>query len=310
MGSSQSQSVGRGRKRFSLSLDQILDLRELLLTRLPYEVVDMIIEEADYAARIRAKIRVKDGDGRVLRDGEVDGGDSSDEEDEGDTETHQDSGKRQAPHDWEVDGSDGDDDSVGDAEFAINHSRIIVVPAKHPLYNNTEKLLVTKSIPEKPQRVRENEGDRTPEIKRVVFRLESCDQGWGGEHCVDPYDGSYTWFEAVIYRPDVSETPDPRAEMALPGAFTGQGTRGDDKLVNSEWVIQRNKRADVEYRRHEVVWTKESNFEWDGSVGCGTGKGFVESLKFGDKIGIIARAQYPGWVNKIKHAEVEVVFSC
>ncbi|TFK60616.1 hypothetical protein BDN72DRAFT_904817 [Pluteus cervinus] len=300
MDSSQIHST----KLFSPSLDQIVDVRVLLLTKLPLEIVDTVIVEADYRARIWAGVRVDADDDDI-----GDSWDNSHDEDE-DEEEH--SNTLRTPHNREVEGHTGsnhDDDSGGDAEFAVDHSRVIVVSAEYQPFNTTEKLLVTKAIPEKPERVRASEDDRIPRIERVVFCFESHDQGWGGESgLVGPYDGSFTWFEAVIYRPD--ENGGPIIEKIPPGAFiNNEGISGKYKPVGS-WVIQRNMRADGEYREYEIVWTKESNFEWDGTVGCGTGKGFVEALEPGDKIGIIARAQYPGWVNNTWNAEVEVVLSC
>ncbi|TFK63503.1 hypothetical protein BDN72DRAFT_775817 [Pluteus cervinus] len=150
------------------------------------------------------------------------------------------------------------------------------------------RLLVTASIPAKPE--------------RVVFRLESCDQGWADENPIDgPYAGSYTWIEAFIYRPDEDATDAPAPQ--------GDWEAGFRLMKYPEvWVIQRNKRADSQYRSYEIVWTKDTDFGWDPMVGRGSGRGFVQTLRPGDRIGILACAQYAGWVNYIKCAEVEVVF--
>ncbi|TFK66479.1 hypothetical protein BDN72DRAFT_146317 [Pluteus cervinus] len=198
--------------------------------------------------------------------------------------------------------------SIRNAEYVVDHRTIIEVAAEPSSRNTTMVLLVTKEIPEKPKSIRTSEDDRTPSIKEVIFRLRSCDQGWGGDpDAVGPYDGSFTWFGAVVFRPD--ETGGPVVEGIPRWPFENREALGKYKPVDS-WVIQRNKRADHKYRRHEIVWTQGCNFEWDGTVGGGTGEGFVDALRPGDKITIVAHAEYLGSVNKIKYAEVEVVFSC
>ena len=44
---------------------------------------------------------------------------------------------------------------------------------------------------------------RTPKCRRVVFKIRSRDQGWADAHdeTDNPYFGSFSWFDATIFRP-------------------------------------------------------------------------------------------------------------
>lgn len=56
---------------------------------------------------------------------------------------------------------------------------------------------------------------------------------------------------------------------------------------------------------HEVEWRRGAVQEIE--PGKGIGKDFVEKLRPGDRVGVWARALYPGWVNHVKEVGVEIV---
>lgn len=160
---------------------------------------------------------------------------------------------------------------------------------------------------------------------------------------VDPYDGSWTWFEAEIYRSCQSRRQYMRqrfeADLMMQPTKTNDELQahGLTRVASKTWLVQRNYRASPSIRKHEVIWTDDDEAVQedpvtDGdSVGSGDGQGFSTSLSPGDKIALIARAkvsttgsrfsatirsqnmylksQYPGWVNNVHGVEVEVYYS-
>ncbi|KAF8964474.1 hypothetical protein BDZ97DRAFT_1815262 [Flammula alnicola] len=181
-----------------------------------------------------------------------------------------------------------------------------------------------------------------------LFKIESHDQGWGGEDS----QGSWTWFEAAIvrdFKDEYSEGSDDEAkirqalsirerrskrgpighwDIEIPPTqwFFGwfgstTPTKGptlitvkNPNMESDVWDIQRNARASREYRLHEVVWTRDLNEEVDEeahfqATGSKLGVGFVRSLQAGDRIAVLARAQYPAWVNWVKSVDLEIYLS-
>ncbi|OCK85117.1 hypothetical protein K432DRAFT_67438 [Lepidopterella palustris CBS 459.81] len=170
--------------------------------------------------------------------------------------------------------------------------------------------------------------------RSVKFKLRSHDQGWGGErgcrgrvpshsfHYIGTYSGSYTWFEACILRPlptTSTSTSTSRPALTLPYTFNPYPTAvclrpvGFDLVHCSAssretavmWHIQSNVCASSEEKVHEVEWRRGAVQEIE--PGKGIGKDFVEKLRPGDRVGVWARALYPGWVNHVKEVGVEIV---
>jgi hypothetical protein len=115
------------------------------------------------------------------------------------------------------------------------------------------------------------------------------------------YGGSYTWFEASIYRSlvDVSE----EAKAGVVGGMVweskdGLASAGVTQVPNPlngkhTWLLQRNVRASQNVRQHTIIWTdidERGEVEDDIDTGRGQGAGFVRSLIAGDRIAIMARA--------------------
>ena len=145
------------------------------------------------------------------------------------------------------------------------------------------------------------------------------------------YEGSYTWFEAVIVRNFVPQVlswdSDPASNADLETIRIHQALDKeyphpqvitvkvpDDENSVDTWNIQRNERANKEFQLHTVVWTEEEEEEEEEAVdesvlvlrpetGRGLGRGFVRSLMKEDRIAVMARAQ----VSLV--FQVQVVFS-
>ncbi|KAF8800987.1 hypothetical protein BYT27DRAFT_7148106 [Phlegmacium glaucopus] len=166
--------------------------------------------------------------------------------------------------------------------------------------------------------------DSAVKITSICFKIVSHDQGWCNQNNFSrPYEGSYTWFEAVVVRDFIYKQPatgsiDARIRNAL--SIRGNSTNGEVVTVktpndeNSDvWIIQRNKRASREYKLHTVLW-KEAHDGTDESVlmnetGRSLGRGFVRSLKMDDRIAVMARAQYLTWFNYIRSVDLEISYS-
>ncbi|KIJ91402.1 hypothetical protein K443DRAFT_686062 [Laccaria amethystina LaAM-08-1] len=148
-------------------------------------------------------------------------------------------------------------------------------------------------------------------VRKVVFRIWSRDQGWGGDDgLVGEYEGSWTWFEAAICRGEEQPFLVHRPDFSSSSVPTTR--RGDLNPDTSKvWHLQSNIRASANEALHEVVWTDVDDSKLNAwkETGSGDGRGFVRLLQPGDKIAVIARARYPGWVNYVRRVEVEVFYS-
>ncbi|KAI1791634.1 hypothetical protein LXA43DRAFT_387959 [Ganoderma leucocontextum] len=173
--------------------------------------------------------------------------------------------------------------------------------------------------------------DENWRMRKVTWYLEGRDQGWGGEQ-PGTFNGAWSWYEACIFRPDPSpdsletakmqnehldafmdtyylyrNTPDmvPVLEQHRVGWSLVPTDEG--KVV---WHVQSNKVAEKEYGTHTVKWRDGLSVDAaDAKVhGCGDGRGFVEALRPGDRVGLLMHAQYPGWQNTLRHASVELMY--
>jgi hypothetical protein len=71
----------------------------------------------------------------------------------------------------------------------------------------------------------------------------------------------------------------------------GPKMKGGFELVkNLKWLVQRNRRGEKKFLEHTIEWKSECK---DMSDGAGSGRGFVDSLQRGDRIGVWPRA----WVS-------------
>ncbi|KAF2670342.1 hypothetical protein BT63DRAFT_235582 [Microthyrium microscopicum] len=183
--------------------------------------------------------------------------------------------------------------------------------------------------------------------RRVVLRIEAHDQGWCDDTGIHgTFSGSFTWFEARIYRDEGGTAP---LEEILPNGISNtetiRGPWGGHAMTNvtraatpmdhridpddynealesqgwqtvkngesSEWLVARNRVARRQSGPMTVTWDPDNEGEeiaWPLD-GCGVGGGFVRSLQRGDRIGIWARSKYGGWMNNVVSVEVDVYHS-
>ena len=146
------------------------------------------------------------------------------------------------------------------------------------------------------------------------------------------FNGAYSWYETCIFRPEPARhsldteklknddldsfkkyyhlyrtTPDmiPVLEQYRVGWSLVQRDGGD--VV---WHVQSNKVGEKEYGKYTIEWREGEPADVEGAKenGRGDGRGFVEALCPGDRVGLLMRAQYPEWENTLRHASVELMY--
>jgi len=184
--------------------------------------------------------------------------------------------------------------------------------------------------------------DGVIKMKAVFFKIASYDLHWTGRdenNYSGAYEGSYTWFEAVIVRKVIYKclaTGPSYAKLETEWIRQGLNFRlgtVDMKYPHCEvvtvknlndqnfdtWKIQRNKRAanifpERKFELHTVAWAAEEEVaDSDESIlmdetGEGSGRGFVRSLMKDDRIAVMARAQCLSY-NCIGKVELELYYS-
>ncbi|KAJ7677709.1 hypothetical protein DFH06DRAFT_1465622 [Mycena polygramma] len=154
-------------------------------------------------------------------------------------------------------------------------------------------------------------------IARVEFKTYSHDQGWCSEEGLRGTYAGHSWFEAAIFRPSQAPNADPWIALAedVPVKLdpkiwydTKLEVAGGGPEGGSRWMVQRNFCADREFREHVITWDA-GTVALESDTGAGTGDGFVTQLTSRDRIGVIARARFPGWSNVVERVEVSVSYS-
>ncbi|KAF8272837.1 hypothetical protein EI94DRAFT_1717574 [Lactarius quietus] len=111
-------------------------------------------------------------------------------------------------------------------------------------------------------------------ISRVVIRTESHDQGWSSyPQDQGTFNNSWTWLDLALIR-----NPSESAPADAP----------------PDWRIYTNLHASRTWQTKEVV--------------LDTSNEIIRALRPGDSLAIWAEARYPGWVNIVRSARIEVVY--
>ncbi|KAN0124657.1 hypothetical protein V8E53_015693 [Lactarius tabidus] len=111
-------------------------------------------------------------------------------------------------------------------------------------------------------------------ISRVVIRTESHDQGWSSyPQDQGTFNNSWTWLDLALVR-----NPSEGAPPETP----------------PDWRIYTNLHASRSWQSKEVI--------------LDTSNEVIGALRPGDSLAIWAEARYPGWVNNVRSASIEVVY--
>ncbi|TBU35493.1 hypothetical protein BD311DRAFT_4301 [Dichomitus squalens] len=208
------------------------------------------------------------------------------------------------------------------AVFAERSDPVRMRSDQHTRGDNCSALLYLVSPPLPAGKERESW-----RMKSVMWHIEGRDQGWGGEQ-QGTFHGSYSWYEACILRPinydpetleaqsdhldAILSTHDPHRTTADLVPFAQQ--QGWTLVPNAEdryaWHVQSNKVAEAAFGRYAVEWRAGQSFDTQDAEehGYGNGTGFLQALRPGDRVGLVMRAQYGGWENLLRHADVKLVY--
>ncbi|KAK0475766.1 hypothetical protein IW261DRAFT_1340283 [Armillaria novae-zelandiae] len=175
-------------------------------------------------------------------------------------------------------------------------------------------------------------------VRSVKFVIESCDQGSGAPRyaccfsyhffeshnypSTGTYEGSWTWFEAAIIRGDpwwISEVLRMPVDLYREGlelpddvrsAAQATEVRSHEEEDDSRWHVGVNVTAQGVYKEHTIVWPRtDEGIKQRSMKGLvGLSHEFVRLLKPGDRVALMAMAMFPGWVNKVKRASIDVYY--
>ncbi|RDL41635.1 uncharacterized protein BP5553_01614 [Venustampulla echinocandica] len=181
--------------------------------------------------------------------------------------------------------------------------------------------------------------------RKIVFTIRSRDQGWGGSSADrGSYRGSFTWFDVglermIAYREgttaddkEYDSTPSSTCESpivcstytVLPAAAPAPNpddppNASDHPLLPGPMCIQKNVTADQTAKEHRIVWSVDDNInpespEADELENRGRGRAtatgeFVRNLKLGDSVTVWQKARFHGWANFLEYLKVEVYWA-
>lgn len=192
--------------------------------------------------------------------------------------------------------------------------------------------------------------------RKIVFNISSHDQGnsfslslcvlvflyhtlhhppgWGGHHeHRGTYRGSYTWFDVSVERPSsemlsgmqVSTWPAHvlfhESDSRLLHEAQLHFTRRDQEhpFLPPSTHLQRNITARSETQHHSVTWHYNDSMEENSpatEAADSRGQGwksldgtFVRSLRTGDCITLWSRARFPGWRSEVENATITVYWA-
>lgn len=163
-------------------------------------------------------------------------------------------------------------------------------------------------------------------LRLVVFTLRSHDQGWSDnrqDHST--YRGSFTWFKVVLKRSKKTV----KVEASSGDGNTDGKTQEDEyEEVASKQMIQ-NVHASKFDTVHTLTWSVDTaatsiigkhNEQMDGAGNTMLDpqleqytheekqeiKDFLKQMQDGDRLEVQAWAQYPGWINHVAGARIDV----
>ncbi|KAJ3721845.1 hypothetical protein C8R42DRAFT_668598 [Lentinula raphanica] len=149
--------------------------------------------------------------------------------------------------------------------------------------------------------------------RRVTIKIQAHDQGWAS----DPSAGAWSWFEAIIIKPHDTQNL-PWFSTALEEA-TDIFDHGDPPVDGTlrtftRWHVAENAVAYEPIQVHSVVWTKEAEDFQSSNADSPKGRGglgheLVSSLEPGDRIAILALAQYPSWENHVCSVSIDIEYA-
>lgn len=135
-------------------------------------------------------------------------------------------------------------------------------------------------------------------LRSVVFTFTSHDQGWSSFYSNHgTYENSWTWFDVVVGSGGTGSsivTDLDRLELEDDDDW------GPDPEIQSRFHWAEKKIQRLQSNRHASRVAEAYRFELE------VGQGILQDLKEGDEIALLASAVFPGWVNNIEEAAMEI----
>lgn len=174
-------------------------------------------------------------------------------------------------------------------------------------------------------------------LRLVVFTLRSHDQGWSDsvqDH--GTYRGSFTWFKVVLKRPRAKKSEDAEVQQdAADGSDkqTQDSEQTETKEEEYEEIASKQLIQNVHGFRHDTLHTltwspdlaatsitakyrearnESGNVKPEPRLEEYTDeekheiRDFLKKIRDGDRLEVQAWAQYPGWINHVAGARVDV----
>ena len=134
-------------------------------------------------------------------------------------------------------------------------------------------------------------------LRRIDFTFTSKDQGWSSfRNDWGTYRNSWTWCEAGV-RPTRPKVEMPTAlqeeqEEKSPSANNLEQYYSQSENPYKRCLLQRNRHAGKELETYCIQMHYDDEF--------------VQSLREGDALDLLACAQYPGWRNQVSHYSIRL----
>ena len=195
---------------------------------------------------------------------------------------------------------------------------VIIRPLSSKLVNSQSDVPVTITSMTRSSGIRSSETSFAP-TEKYSSRLDAPDGGLDlsrppkmpDAHCLEMHFLQPRGFYLASRALPKSEA-EKRSEQ-------GDADQIYPKKLQTTWKVQHNVTAAKQIKTHVVDWSCDDSRggigvgaaaddvdKVDEATGKGRGEGFIETLKPGDRIGIMARAIYPGWANTVVNASITV----
>lgn len=187
--------------------------------------------------------------------------------------------------------------------------------------------------------------------RKIVFSFRSHDQGWGGKYKDrGTYNGSYTWLDvgkekARVVEDEVLgksmerltrgsegqevekmltwnvESVDPPIKQS--GGVVADGCSDTVELAHPflphDNTLQKNRTATSQQQNYVIIWRWDDNIDpesaeaealMENGRGRATGNGeFVRNLEIGDVVTLWARARFAGWQNTVEDVGIDMFWA-
>lgn len=163
-------------------------------------------------------------------------------------------------------------------------------------------------------------------LRKVVFTFKSRDQGWSSYYADHgTYENTWTWFDAMVGFRTMGEGPESDSRRNREGALeentpeeaNNDQDNGSDSNSDRDDRPNPNQEDRPSPPRLQPQWNATAKQRLQDNRHAGrvaesyrieleAGQGILAELKEGWEIALWASAQFPGWVNNVEEASMEL----